>query len=76
MPNIMSIGNFHWYIDHIDETDAEKLSQREDIFHIHKDQPVFHITEQVQKKSPSWVSFFFISIECILNFFNNKMKGP
>jgi hypothetical protein len=58
MPNIMSIRNFHWYIDHIDETDAEKLSQREDILHIHKDQPVFHITEQVQKKSPSWVGFF------------------
>ncbi|KAI8884215.1 subtilisin-like protein [Backusella circina FSU 941] len=50
----MSIGNFHWYMDRIDEADVEKLNQREDILHIHKDQPVFHITEQVQKESPSW----------------------
>ncbi|CEP18161.1 hypothetical protein [Parasitella parasitica] len=53
-PEIYSIGNFHWYIDSMNEAEAQVLAQNEQVSHMHKDDPVFYMTELVQTNVPSW----------------------
>jgi hypothetical protein len=57
-PEVYSIGSFRWYMDHMDDEDAEILNKRNEISHMHKDDPVFHISEQVQTHLPSWASCY------------------
>ncbi|KAI8639407.1 peptidase S8/S53 domain-containing protein, partial [Parasitella parasitica] len=49
-----SIGNFHWYIESMNEADAQALAQSEHVSHMHKDDPIFYMTELVQTNVPSW----------------------
>lgn len=55
-PEVYAIGNFRWYVDHMDDEEAEILNMRDEISHMHKDNPVFYISEQVQSNLPSWAS--------------------
>lgn len=55
IPEIYSIGNFHWYVDSMDDADAQTLAQSEHVSHLHKDDPIFYMTELVQTDVPSWV---------------------
>ncbi|KAF1805525.1 peptidase S8/S53 domain-containing protein [Mucor lusitanicus] len=54
IPEIYSIGNFHWYVDSMDDADAQTLAQSEHVSHLHKDDPIFYMTELVQTDVPSW----------------------
>ncbi|KAK4518844.1 uncharacterized protein ATC70_009068 [Mucor velutinosus] len=54
IPEIYSIGNFHWYVDSMNDVDAQVLAQNEHVSHLHKDDPIFHMTELVQTDVPSW----------------------
>jgi hypothetical protein len=56
IPEVYSIGNFRWYVDHLNDKDAEILNMRNEILQMHKDDPIFHISEQVQTNLPSWAS--------------------
>lgn len=58
VPNIAhqplySIGDFHWYMDHLDENQAEQLIFAGHV--LHKDETVFYTSEQIQTDLPSWV---------------------
>jgi hypothetical protein len=55
-PEIYSIGNFRWYVDHMSDEEVEILNKRDEISHILKDDPAFHISGQGQTNLPSWVS--------------------
>lgn len=59
LPEIYSIGNFHWYVDSMNDADAQALAQSEHVSHLHKDDPIFYMTESVQTDVPSWVSKVF-----------------
>ncbi|KAL9551859.1 hypothetical protein PS6_004789 [Mucor atramentarius] len=54
LPEIYSIGNFHWYVDSMNDADAQALAQSEHVSHLHKDDPIFYMTESVQTDVPSW----------------------
>ena len=55
-PEIYSIGNFHWYVDTLNDADAHVLAQSGHVSQIHKDDPIFYMTELVQTNVPSWVN--------------------
>lgn len=57
-PEIYSIGNFHWYVDSLNDADAHVLAQNEHVSQMHKDDPIFYMTELVQTDVPSWVRGF------------------
>lgn len=57
-PEVYSIGNFHWYVDSMNDDDAQALAQNEHVSHLHKDDPIFYMTGLVQTDIPSWVSMF------------------
>lgn len=57
---VYSIGEFHWYMDDLNDSDVRSLLRLNHIMAIHKDETLFHTSGHIQTDLPSWVYYIYI----------------